>query len=82
MGFLLVIIALIGGLIGVYAAQQKGFSQAGGFICGALLGPLSFLLFAADGTKKPCPMCREQIHKDAVVCPKCRSPLSQGVVSQ
>lgn len=69
--------ALLGALIGVAAAQRKGFSVAGGILGGLLLGPLAVLMFAVSGVskgdkKKKCPSCAEWIKLEAKVCPHCR----------
>ena len=60
-------------LVGVAAAQRKGFSPVAGLIGGLLLGPLSVLLFFVSSSKRKCPKCAEWISKEATVCPKCRS---------
>ena len=36
---------IVGGVIGVMAASNKGFSIIGGLIGGAMLGPLAILMF-------------------------------------
>lgn len=47
-----------------------------GFIAGAFLGPLGILLaLGSKGNRKTCPFCRTQIHKEATICPECRSAL-------
>jgi len=68
--------ALFGALLGVAAAQKKGFSMAGGIIGGLLLGPLAFLLFFVSGitgsdTQRKCPHCAEFIKAEATVCKHC-----------
>lgn len=68
--------ALFGALIGIAAAQRKGFSMAGGIIGGLLLGPLAFLMFFMSGISgsdknKKCPYCAEFIKADATVCKHC-----------
>ena len=40
---------LFGALMGGLAAQKRGFSLAGGLICGALLGPFAILMFFMSG---------------------------------
>jgi hypothetical protein len=67
---------LLGVLIGLAAARKKGFSQVGGAIGGALLGPLAFLMFAVSGVSrgernKKCPHCAEWIKEEAKVCKHC-----------
>jgi phosphotransferase system glucose/maltose/N-acetylglucosamine-specific IIC component len=68
--------ALFGVLIGIAAAQKKGFSMVGGVIGGLLLGPLAFLMFFISGVSgsdanKKCPHCAEWIKADAIVCKHC-----------
>src|SRR5258706_10331175 len=68
--------ALFGALLGVAAAQKKGFSMAGGIIGGLLLGPLAFLLFFVSGvtkehTTKKCPHSAEIIKPAAPGCKHC-----------
>jgi len=63
--------AIIAAVIG----NRKG--EAGsGFLIGLLFGPFG-VLFAllSSGNRKPCPHCKELIHKKAEVCPHCRTPL-------
>ncbi len=73
--------AFVGALLGVVAAQKKGFSLAGGIIGGLLLGPLAFLLFFVSGissgdASKKCPHCAEWIKAEAVVCKHCHRPVT------
>lgn len=73
--------ALLGALIGVAAAQRKGFSMAGGIIGGVLLGPLAFLMFFVSGiskedaNRKKCPHCAEWVKGEATICKHCRQPI-------
>lgn len=72
--------ALFGALIGVAAAQRRGFSIAAGILGGLLLGPLAFLMFFISGVSasdrnKKCPHCAEFVKAEAVVCKHCGGPL-------
>jgi hypothetical protein len=79
--------ALFGALIGVAAAQRKGFSVAAGILGGLLLGPLAFLMFFISGVSKTdqnrkCPQCAEFVKADAKICKHCRSELPPSAVSK
>ncbi|HQP92504.1 MAG TPA: hypothetical protein PK570_00930 [Thermoanaerobaculia bacterium] len=69
---------LLGALIGMAAAQKKGFSLAGGVIGGAALGPIgAWLLYLVSGIvpgdqKKRCVHCQSLIPAAARVCAHCR----------
>lgn len=65
----------MGALIGMRAAQTRGFSVARGVISGVLLGPLAFLMYfvAAEGRK--CPACAEWVKPEARVCKHCGAQL-------
>ena len=69
--------ALLGALIGVAAAQRKGFSIVSGVLGGLLLGPLAFLMFfisgvsRGDANNKKCPHCAEWIKAEATACKHC-----------
>jgi len=73
--------AILGALIGVAAAQKKGFSMVGAVLGGFFLGPLAFLLFfvsgvtKADATNKKCPHCAEWIKGEATICKHCHQPV-------
>ena len=72
---------LFGALIGVAAAQKRGFNVAAGVLGGALLGPLAFLLYFVSGIasnsdlRKKCPFCAEWVRPEAIVCPHCQRDL-------
>lgn len=67
--------ALFGAVIGIAAAQRKGFSMAGGIIGGLLLGPLALLMFLASGGTTRCQHCKEWIHEGATICKHCKQPV-------
>lgn len=72
--------ALFGALIGIAAAQRKGFHIAIGIIGGLMLGPLAFLMFLTSGvvggdTTRKCPHCAEFVKADAKVCKHCHRDL-------
>jgi len=67
---------LFGALIGVAAANRRGFGTASGVIGGLLLGPLAVLMFFASSGRKKCPKCAEWVQKKAVLCPHCRSEIA------
>ena len=64
--------ALFGALIGLRAADRKGFSPVSGFIGGALLGILAPLMFFVTSERRRCPHCREWVDPKATVCRACR----------
>lgn len=71
---------LIGALIGVAAAQKRGFSTVVGVLGGLLLGPLAFLMFFVSGVSKgdrqrKCPYCAEFVKVEAIVCKHCHKEL-------
>ena len=71
---------VLGGLIGVAAAQKKGFSVVVGLVGGILLGPLAILMFAVSGVSsgsqaRKCPFCAEWIKPEATVCKHCHKEM-------
>lgn len=62
---------IVGVVIGMLAAGNRGFSIIGGLIGGALLGPLAVLMFLCSSGKKRCPFCAEWIQEKAKLCPHC-----------
>lgn len=71
----IVLIWVVCALAAAVIGSRKG-EPVSGFIFGAILGPLGVLFaLGSSGNRKPCPACREKIHKKAKVCPHCRTPL-------
>jgi len=78
---MLIGIWLLCGLLGVAAANARGWNVAVGFLAGVVLGPLSILLFFVDGVVKSpepgadltkrCGQCAEDVRPDAKVCRYC-----------
>jgi len=62
-------------LICAAIGSKKG-EIVSGFLAGALFGPLGLLFtLGSSGNRKPCPFCKTQVHKEATICPACRSEL-------
>lgn len=69
---------LIGALIGILAAQKKGWNVAVAALAGAVLGPLSFLMFfvsSISGGQRKCPFCAEWVSTQALICKHCHKDL-------
>jgi len=78
---------LFGILVGIAAAQKKGFSSVAGAIGGLLLGPLAVLMFFVSGVtrsdrNRKCPYCAEFVKAEATVCKHCHKELPPPLVSQ
>lgn len=73
---------IFGALIGVAAAQRKGFSTVAGVLGGLLLGPFAFLMFFVSGVskddvnRKKCPHCAEWIKGEATICKHCHQSVT------
>jgi len=67
---------LFGALIGISAAQRRGFGTASGVIGGILLGPLAVLMYLVSSDRYKCPECAEWVKVAAKICPHCKSRLS------
>jgi hypothetical protein len=72
---------VIGALIGVHAAQKKGFSIVAGVIGGLLLGPFAVFMYFVSGVasskdrQRKCPFCAEWIKPEATTCKHCHKDL-------
>ena len=66
---------LFGALVGLSAANRKGFSPAAGVCQSGLPRILSPLMYLISAEKKKCPYCAEGIKKEASICPHCRKDL-------
>jgi hypothetical protein len=68
---LVFVAAVSGAFVGYLASSRRGFSSAFGALAGAVLGPLSPLLFFMGPDHKDCPACQESVKPDAKVCKHC-----------
>lgn len=68
--------AVIGALIGVLAAQRRGFSPVVGIFGGMLLGGFAFLMFFTSDRRRKCAYCAEAIQPEATVCKHCGANLA------
>jgi hypothetical protein len=74
MSILLVLFVL--GLIGYAIGKNKGMGWVG-FLLGAVLGPIGWLIIGINsGDKIKCPQCKQSIHFQASICPFCKTELS------
>lgn len=70
---------LLGGLVGAAIGSNKGRSGAG-FVLGALVGPIGWLLIAFGPDETPgtlCPACKGKVPDGAVKCMHCGSDVPQ-----
>jgi len=85
--FILIALWLLFALIGLAAAQKKGFSPVAGVLGGLLLGPLSVLMFFVSGVtrndrNRKCPHCAEFVKAEATVCKHCHHELPPALIEQ
>ena len=70
-----IIIWIISIIIGVSVGSKKGEGCISFGMC-VLLGPFWLpVVFLSRGNRQQCPNCKELIHKDAILCPHCRSEI-------
>jgi hypothetical protein len=76
---LLVPVWFLCGIIAAAIGSKKG-EAAIGLIVGLIFGPLGilFVILSTGRHRKTCPLCMERIHRDAVVCPRCKRDLPKG----
>lgn len=80
----LVIFWILCGVVAAVIASSKGGNGAGGFLVGALLGPLGIIISlfmgseagkiekqVASGAMKKCPKCAEAVLPEAAICKHC-----------
>ncbi len=67
-------LGIASGIIG----SRKGIGCLG-FFLGCVLGPIGLIIILVmKGNRKQCAYCKEYIHKDATICPKCQKPQGGG----
>lgn len=80
MTIIIILASLIFGAVGIGMAQQKGIHPLMGFIAGALLGPLVFLIGFVKVEKRKCPHCAELVKLSARICPHCQQKMYRSVL--
>lgn len=73
--------ALLGALIGMHAAERRGFNLGAGFLAGLLLGPFAAAMYLVDSSRVRCPQCAEWIEMRARICPHCRTDVPQHTIT-
>lgn len=68
--------AMILGLLPAFIGQSKGGSFGAWWLFGFLLFPIA-LIAAIFHSPERCPLCREAVRADAIVCKHCRHPLPE-----
>lgn len=70
--------AALCGILGGAVGSKKGRLILG-FIFGFLAGPIGIgIILLLKGNRIACPQCMERIHKDASICPQCRTEVMAG----
>lgn len=67
---------MLGALVGLLAAQRRGFPVAEGIIGGLVLGPLLAWLLFLRAQMPRCPACAEFVKAEATVCKHCQHALT------
>jgi hypothetical protein len=79
MGMEFIIIWFLCGVAAAVIGSRKG-AGCSGFFLGLLFGPFGIIIaLAMKGDRIRCPLCKELIHKKAVICPHCRSNLLETI---
>lgn len=72
---MIIIAWLIFGVVCAWIANGRDRSGFGWFVLGCLFGPLALIILLCigqGGTGWMCPYCREDVQKEARVCPHCQ----------
>jgi hypothetical protein len=72
-GWILIgLIAVLGGIVGLFLGENRRGLPLVGLLLGALLGPVGWLLvLVLPDHRRPCPVCGEKLLSDEPVCPEC-----------
>jgi len=74
---IIVVIWLCFAAVGAMIGSKKGCAGEG-FVLGLILGPFGVAFaWMMTGNRRQCPSCKNLVHKDALICPMCRSRLAQ-----
>lgn len=73
-----VLLWLLCGVVAAIIGSKRGLGCAGLGV-GILFGPFGILItYLSKGNRKACPHCKELIHWEATVCPRCTQPIDSS----